>query len=199
MLIGSKDSLSYLEPLKWWLKPFKWVRASQSATYKDQYQYCGVRYFDFRVSVNSVNGHIVPKSGMFEYSYFSLYEIFGYLNKQEDVTVKMTFDETHGESLTHKGEANEGRFANYCRNIELIYTSIHFCGGRRSFDDKPLYEFDWEKENGVPTVYNDKPLPWYSKVISHIIPNILIRRNRRLMKAHDEAKGFLMLSFVNLK
>lgn len=93
MLIGSNNSLTYLRPSSWWSRLFRWFSRCQSATYKEQYEYCGVRLFDLRLYADE-HCHIIAKNGNTRYSIFSLYEILSYFDKKGDVIIRISFDVT---------------------------------------------------------------------------------------------------------
>lgn len=50
-MIASHNSFTFLEPTKWWLKPFAFLWKCQDKTLEQQYK-AGVRYFDVRVFLN---------------------------------------------------------------------------------------------------------------------------------------------------
>lgn len=70
MRLGTHNSLSYLKPAQWWLRPFSWMGRCQRLTYQQQY-HMGVRYFDIRVRFiknrhifDAVSGHGLLTYGM---------------------------------------------------------------------------------------------------------------------------------------
>ena len=197
MLIGSNNSLTYLEPSSWWFKIFKWFNRCQSLPCDIQYTFWGVRMFDFRIYADKKN-HIVVKNGKCVYPIFSFYKILDYFDKREDVIVLMTLDsslEEHYEKIDTP--SIEAKFKNTCKNIEFIYKHIGFCGGYRKFDKKVLYNFDWEMKNGMPKVIS--PSQWSSayRFITKWCPFLIGRFNNMYIDRYKGNEGYLMLNYVN--
>ena len=193
MLIGSNNSLTYLRPSSWWSRVFKWFSRCQSATYREQYEYCGVRLFDLRLYADE-HCHIIARNGNRKYSIFSLYEILGYFDKKGDVTVRITFESSLSD-LINDGEYNRiiNKFVQMCNIIETIYPNIKYFGGHRSCDDKELYSFNYEKSNGTPKIRDKANNSWlYSK-----LPILSSIRNRYNIKKYEKEDGFLLLNFVD--
>ena len=79
MLIGSNNSLTYLEPSSWWFKIFKWFYRHQELPCDVQYTIWGVRMFDFRLYADKHN-HIAAKNGKCIYLLSTLYETLDYFD-----------------------------------------------------------------------------------------------------------------------
>lgn len=196
MILGSNNSLTYLEPLQWWLKIFKVFGKCQSLNYEDQYKYGGVRLFDIKVSVNDLSNHIIIKNGIYQYIPFSLYEILSFFNRQGDVVVMINLDETFEEYMSNRHEDIERKFKEYCKVIESIYENIMFCGGRRLFDGYTLYKFTWENKNDMPRlIYHEEQSRIY-KFLSNRLPILSSIFNRKLIKKYENEHGYLMLNFI---
>lgn len=48
MILGTHNSITYMKPRRWWIRPFAWMAKCQTMTLKQQWD-AGVRCFDFRV------------------------------------------------------------------------------------------------------------------------------------------------------
>lgn len=193
MLIGSNNSLTYLRPSSWWSRFFRWFGRCQSTTYKEQYEYCGVRLFDLRLYADE-HCHIIAKNGNTRYSIFSLYEILSYFDKKGDVTIRISFDATVSDTVNNS-EYNriEEKFVNTCKIIETIYPNINYFGGYRICDSKLLYKFWYERHNGIPNIIDKANCSWlYRK-----LPILSCLRNRYNIKKYEKEDGFLLLNFVD--
>lgn len=193
MLIGSNNSLTYLRPSSWWSRVFKWFGECQSSTYIQQYEYCGVRLFDLRLYADE-HCHIIVRNRNFRYSIFSLYEILSYFNKKGDVTVRISFEATLFDLINDSEYSRiEEKFVQICKIIESIYPNINYFGGYRSYDNKVLYKFRHEAENGAPNIIDITVNSWlYRK-----LPILSSIRNRYYIKKHEKEDGFLLLNFVD--
>lgn len=197
MLIGSNNSLTYLEPSSWWFKIFKWFYRHQELPCDVQYTLWGVRMFDFRICADDKN-HIVAKNGNCIYPLFLFYKTLDYFNKKEDVVVLITLELSLDEYAERNDTSSiEAKFKNTCKNIEFIYKHIGFCGGYRKSDKKVLFKFDWERDNGMPaTVY---PSEWSSlyRFVRKWCPFLIKKLNNIYINRYSGNKGFLMLDYVN--
>lgn len=181
MLIGSNNTLTYLRPSSWWSKILRFGK-TQEIPYDIQYQFYGVRLFDFRLQVDK-NGHVNHIG--------ELYEMLDFFDKREDVWVRVTLDAPKTDATA------ERRFKDACRIIETIYKNVSLYGGYRQCDKAVLYEFDWEKKNTPLVVVN--PLEWSRlyRFISEWLPCLIKRLNRSYMEEYRNRFCFLMLDYVN--
>lgn len=139
---------------------------------------------------------MVIKNGSVYYNTFSLFNVFDYFNKMEDVTVKITLDISLDERLGDAYNSIQKKFIEYCNMIETVYPSIKFIGGRRRYDGKRLYLFKYEKENGTPFIVEGfDEFSW----IDRLFPFISARKNKKLIEKYKDEHGFLMLNFVDKK
>lgn len=196
MIIGSTNSLTYNRPSSWWHNMLWWRTRHQEVDYELQYKLFGVRLFEFKLHVNS-NNRLVVRSENTIYTVFSFYEVLDFFNKMGDVTLLITLDETCDDYVLDYKHVIENKFKEFCHIIETIYKNIMLCGGYREFDKKHLYQFDWERDNGMPKIM--APDEW-SKVYRFVqkwCPFLLKKLNRYYIKKYEYFKGFLMLSYVN--
>lgn len=66
MIIGTHNSMSYLRPAKWWMRPLKIWAQCQSIDFRAQLYY-GVRYFDLRIRFKPDTGMPYFCHGLMEY------------------------------------------------------------------------------------------------------------------------------------
>lgn len=195
MQIGSNNSLTYLRPSSWWSKIFRYFGKCQSATYQEQYEYCGVRLFDLRLYADK-HCHIIAKYGSHKYSIFSLYEILNYLDKKGDVTIRITF-EAYVDDILGDVEYRriEEKFIQICNVIETIYPNIKYFGGYRAYDKKKLYVFNYEKENGIPSIIDIANENWLYRAF----PILSSITNRKNIVKYENEDAFLLLNYVDIR
>ena len=138
--------------------------------------------------------HIIARNGNFRYSIFSLNEILSYFNKKGDVTVRISFEATLSDLINDSEYSRiEEKFIKICKIIETIYPNINYFGGYRRCDNKVLYKFRHEAENGAPNIIDITVNSWlYRK-----LPILSSIRNRYYIKKYEKEDGFLLLNFVD--
>ena len=192
LLIGSNNTLTYLEPSSWWLKLFRWVGRQQERSYDVQYTFNGVRMYDLRIGVDN-NNRLIAKNGNYCYPLNSFYEMLDYFDKREDVTVLITLD----MPLSSCTQSIEAKFKNTCKIVETIYKHIGFCGGYRRCDKNLMYQFDWEKEHGIPTMICPDEWSRAYRFVSRWLPFWVKKFNKMFIDRYNGNDGHLMLNYVN--
>ena len=130
MIIGSHNTMSYMKPKHWWMKPFLFMAKCQDKTIEKQYEY-GARLFDLRL-VFDKNGNVGFAHGLFSFQ-GNLDEVLSYLNsKMERVYVR----------ILNERDKNYDLFKKKCMQIKLKYPHIMFIGGINKKDWKQLYDFE---------------------------------------------------------
>jgi hypothetical protein len=191
LILGSNNSLTYLEPSPWWFKIFKNIKKCQEVPYDEQYTFWGVRFFDFRLGVDKHN-HIIAKNGIHEYPIFSFYEMLDYFDKRGDVILRVSFEETR-----HANESKERKFKEICKIIEFIYEDIHLVGGYRKFDNKKIYQFDWERKNKIADIINPSEWSPVYRFITKWFPSLIGALNTKYLKMFKDKKAILVLNYIN--
>lgn len=191
MLIGSNNTLTYLEPCNCWLKVFKFLGRKQSRDYRDQYIYGGCRYFDLKLAVTKSN-RMTVRNRCFIYNVFSIYEVMDYLNKMGDTIVHISLEITASEWIEDTANAKETKFKEYCKILETIYENIRFCGGNRTFDGENLYQF----KNSSPSVFvAEKESIWY-KLVSMVSPKFTRWLNGKYKKKYSSLHDIMLLNHI---
>ncbi len=123
--IGSHNSLSYMRPRQWWLRPLAWTARCQSMDLIQQWN-AGVRFFDIRAKYRDgcwISGH-----GMMDYNVEITYAI-GWLewtaNDQDEKCVVRVMLEDSG------GVHSDTAFANLVYEWQCMFPHITFVGGYR--------------------------------------------------------------------
>ena len=76
MKLASHNTLSYLSPRKFYLKPFKFIARCQSKTIEEQYSNYDIRFFDFisiNVAATTINSDVISRSITFLVLRYSKY------------------------------------------------------------------------------------------------------------------------------
>lgn len=140
MKLGTHNSMSYLEPKKWYMKPFRFIAKCQNKSIEEQFE-MGARMFDIRISYD--------KFGVPEFRHGSMAfkgdveEVFKYLNSRKTKVYVRLLLETPGKYPT----LNEISFVKDCRIWEEEYKKIVFFCGRRKSDWEVLYNFKYKEPN----------------------------------------------------
>jgi hypothetical protein len=123
-----------------------------------------------------------------------LYEILSYFDKKGDVTIRISFESSFSEIINDSEYSRiEEKFINTCKIIETIYPNIKYFGGYRTCDGKLLYNFWYERHNGIPNIIDKANCSWlYRK-----LPILSCLRNRYNIKKYEKEDGFLLLNFVD--
>lgn len=153
LIIGSNNSMTYLQPSNRYGKLFRFKNKYQRKTIKEQYFEYNVRAFDIKISINN-RGKSYFKNNKAKYENYSVFEHLSFLNDRKDCIVKMTLDETEYDYKKGNIEFIEDKFKYICHIFEMCYPNISFIGGTRAFDGKVIYEF----ENNEYTNYINKEL-----------------------------------------
>jgi len=198
MILGSNNSLTYLEPSNWWFEIGQYFAKRQEKSVEVQYTYYGVRYFDFRLYVDEFN-QIIAKHNYTKYSLFSFYEVLDFFNKKGDAIVEITLDVTIEERISDNYQRVEKKFIEVCNTINHIYEDICFVGGTRDIDDKRLYYFDWEKNNKIPEIVNPAKWSEFYRFISKYFPMFIYRLNKKYIDEYKDKNVILVLNYVNRK
>jgi hypothetical protein len=196
MLIGSNNTLTYLDPSNEWVKILENLGKCQSVVYDAQYTLYGARLFDFRLYADKY-GHIIIKNGIYEYPLFYFYETLDYLNKMGDAIVYVTLDSYKTYETEKEKENIKKRFYECCRNIESIYEDAMFCGGYARSDGEKIYSFEWEKQHGRPTLI--EPMEWSRlyRFVSKWCPMLIKKLNKKYIEQFKDKNGYLMLNYIN--
>ena len=182
---GSHNSLTYLPPKHWYLKPFNFMAKCQSVNYEKQYQ-LGSRIFDIRIRYDN-NLNIVFAHGSMEYKSFTekdLYDMLTYLNSKsttdDRIWVRFLLERNSELKDKNKQTLEQDKFCKLCQIVKMLNQNILFFGGRRKYDWALLYDFQCGEPNMIDlysSTTGTKIDDLYKEVL--ILKNkIVILRNR---------------------
>lgn len=186
--------MTYLSPSTWWAKVFRFIGKCQSADYKEQYKFHGVRFFDLKLSI-AAKDEVIIKNGNIEYKGFEINKVLNFFNEMSDVMVRITLEVSFDERLKPNYEHIEKKFKETCKMVEAIYPDVKFIGGYRSYDKKVLYEFEYELEQGTPIIIDMCSRSWIDRTFPFLTKN----KNKAALDFYKNSRGILLLNFVEEK
>lgn len=189
-LIGSHNSMSYLEPIGKFGKMTKLLYRCQRKTIREQYLKYGVRVFDFRLFFNDA-GRCYFKHGPVWFESFSLFEHLGFLDNQGDCMVRIVLEETLSDKNRHNISYIEERFKTICKIIETIYTHVKFFGGFRLYDSEVLYKFNHKS----PIIY-EATSPW---PLIKLVPLWNAKEENHKALSEKTVADCILMDFVDIK
>lgn len=200
--IGSHNSLSYLPPKRWWMRPFAWMARCQRADYIKQHHDYGVKLFDLRVWFDK-KGNIQVRHGRMQYDIDSSHiDLFlSHLNAWGDCSLRVILEEDwHAYHLPYSGMA-EMWFRKFCDNITSRYENITFFGGNRKCDWRVLYEFDNDvilddKYSSTTSLFKSKK-GWLAK-IDDLFPWLYARLHNK-ENFENGTDEWLFIDFVDIR
>lgn len=203
MNIGSHNSLSYMKPMKWWMRPFHFMARCQDVDYIKQYN-LGVRVFDLRVSFGK-DGYIQIRHGAMEFDVSGQYlnDFFAFLNDKGNCYVRVILEFNKEPKDI---EYQEFRFKYICKKFEYFYPGIKFFGGNRKYDWKVIYEFN---NKDIPTLVDRyssttslfKSDSKFLRIIDDLYPKLYAKlRNKKNFKEFDkDSNDYLFVDFVEIR
>lgn len=166
-MLGSHNSATYLNPRKWWMKPFSWMAKCQNNTILNQIQ-LGATVFDFRIRLK---GYINPDNlinnvrivhGLVEYgnnyTFKSILDTLNSCNQNKSLYAIIVYDKQYG------GAKYYDFYEKLIKELVRIYSNIDF----QFVDDKSTWniikDFDkktWSEEKVLYWKFSKKtPIPW---------------------------------------
>lgn len=135
-MVASHNSWSFSEPVKWWMKLFRFVGRCQTKTIQEQYDE-GVRMFDLRINDDNVH------HGLIQYKTQYLKDL-EWLNRKNAIAVRVLYE------TNDINKDGENKFIQSCKKLEETYSNILFFGGQRKCDWKKIYTF---KNLEIPIIH----------------------------------------------
>ena len=126
MILGSHNTMSYLRPSQFWLRPFRFMAQCQSKHITSQFGE-GARMFDLRVVFKKDVPYFAH--GLITYEGESVDTVLETLNRWSRAEHELT-----GKRLVVRVILERGKdyvtFTDFCNRIDRTYTEIQFCGFR---------------------------------------------------------------------
>jgi hypothetical protein len=195
MLIGSSNSLTYIKPMNMWCEFFHRLLRYQEEDCINQYKYCGIRFFDFKLSVGK-HGEINAKSGSVVYPVYNMYEILSFFDSCGDVTIRITLEKTFSEHMGIYHASIDDKFKSFCNSLEVIYEHIKFCGGYRRVDGVRLFTFASEDKDNPLYIIDVNEHSWWYRTATRLFPFMRKRLNQKYIEKFERHSGYLLLNYV---
>lgn len=187
-IIGTHNTMSYLTPKHWWLKPFNWLfaKCQNDPFSKSLIKYsivCDiVKCVDLRIYWNekSESWHIAH--GLIDYGAIRLIDLIEEMIENDIKYIRIILERDGGENL----------FFKTCKNLEMIYgNDVTFLGGNRKSDWKQIYEFTniLPIHQWVGSMAEDAR--WYEKFIPRLYAKRMNKQNMRKLK-----EGINLFDFI---
>lgn len=189
-MIGSHNSMSYLKPRRWYLRPFGFMARCQSKSLKEQYEKYGVRLFDIRISFDK-DGTPYFAHGVMQYE-GDVFEYLEFLNGKNDTEARILLEEGWDDGNNFQ----EAHFKSFCEKIKKKYKNIAFFGGIRKRDWTVIHDFKYKGpkfkdlySSMQPPKYDDLFPYWYAKN----------NNKKNIEKFGDIDDYYLLMDFVHIR
>lgn len=191
--IGSHDTMTYLKPKHWWLRPFKFVAQCQRKTIEEQYEKYGIRLFDIRVKYNQ-------KCNIWEFAHGAMVftgktpdKLFTYLNsRDEQCLVRLVLE----YNMPVKNiEEISNLFAKQAEEWTKEYSNIYFWGFNRKYDWKRLYEYEGMEEISIYQAISS--MTW--KIWDDWFPWLYASSHNKDNIEQGTTADYLLMDFVDIR
>lgn len=211
MLLGSHNSLSYLPPKHWYMKPFHFMAKCQSVDYKRQYEEFGIRLFDIRLWFNE-NGKLEVKHGLmsFDIDFKGVSKFLTFLNNKGDCYLRVILEEDNISKKYRYSKNAEIKFLLFCEKLEEAYHHIKIFGGNRKYDWAIIHHFK-APEPPLVDMYSSMTRiigkrddsNWWNKLLNVIddwCPWLYAKKwNKKNFNEFKDYDKFLFFDFVNFR
>lgn len=205
MTLGSHNSMSYLAPARWWMRPFRVFARCQKKSIREQID-CGVRCFDLRVSFDS-SGRPRFSHGLVD---FELPADFASGTSLPDPSQRplhsvlelleayaMGGDTFYIRLILEKEQrpGDIGRFYRLCRYVEQDYPHLTFIGGVTKKGWELIYDFHdpvSETEIAQPIGSMAPDARWYER----FIPILYVQRHKYRIPSQPSTTKIILCDFV---
>lgn len=204
-IVGTHNSMSYLKPKYWFLKPFNFIAKCQSLSIEEQSNICNIIdvrvYWDVKTNKwEFAHGSMSFKSDMDVYDVCDIF-LKGCRERNEWPHIRIILEKV----INKKNEEQEfKRFSSLCNWLETIYgTQITFMGGNYKKTWKKLYQFKGYN------VFNDAAIHqfvgsmaedarWYEKIIPWLYAKRMNKKNQIFLR-HTEENNAYIFDFIQIK
>lgn len=192
-ILASHNTMSYLTPLKWYMRPIVFTAQCQSKTIQEQYEKYGVRLFDLRFRFNK-KGQVHFAHGVMEYK-GDIEGTLKYLNNIGDIPVRVMLENKPGDK--------DKEFKAWCEYLENTYSNIKFFCGRNKWNWEQLYKFK-NPEPSMTDKYsscntNEPGKPQTGTIVDDLCPIWYAKKNNKKNRALGTEKDYLMIDFVEIE
>lgn len=177
IFIGTHNSMSYLKPSKWYMRPFAFIAKCQEEDIFMQL----LRYdiVDLRISLDR-DGCWRFRHGLIEYVKEDLFKILSLINAAyPGKVVRLMLEYTTKRNREYSIE----RFKRLCAIIEQDYPEIVFIGGK----DKETYKTIYTFKHGIDIILNQfvssvrADAKWYERLFPKLYAKRMNRYNYEII------------------
>lgn len=188
-ILGTHNTMSYLSPKHWWLKPLNWLFAQcQNDPFSNLRKYSILRDIvkcvDLRIYWNEKSESWHAAHGLIDYGEIRLTHLIEEMIKNDIKYIRIILERDGGEYL----------FFETCKKIERMYGGeVTFLGGNRKSDWKQIYDFEFAYtlpiHQWVGSMAEDAR--WYEKFIPRLYAKRMNEQNMRNLK-----EGINLFDFI---
>lgn len=194
--LATHNSMSYLKPYWWVLRPFAWMAHCQSRTITQQLQ-DGITVFDFRIKSDK-KGEMYFQHGLCRYSFSGCYknmyivlraiDFYAYKHKT-DIYIRLTL-----EILTDDKRQID-LFKKLCEDYKNDFDNITFYGGNAKYNWTTGEKiFDFGNDSKIDPYITERFRSRYHKTI---FPWFWAKKDNKKYKQQEGIKEYLMLDFYH--
>ena len=187
-VLGSHNTMSYLKPKLWFLKPFAWMAQCQNKDIKYQYG-LGIRYFDIRVRFDEF-GNPEFAHGLISYKGDVISTLKELNSFGEEIKIRLIL-ELSKETFDTPRQVALFRF-NCCRWVKR-FKNLKFHCGIKKYDWEVVYKF----KNPEPEI-DQKVSSMVGSKLDDIFPFIYaLTHNEKNIDAGTD-KEYLLLDYIQI-
>lgn len=206
MKLATHNTMSYLPPKQWFLRPLSFLGRCQGIDYQKQYEK-GSRAFDLRLYFDK-DDNPEFKHGIFKYSAEDLYDVLRFADSHQMAVrvlleIRGKFDRNNEE---HRSQAIS--FYLLCLRFQCTYHNVRLFGGRTTGDGTLIYPFGYSNEPNLIHKYSSttsffKSDNRFLRIIDDWCPWLYARlHNRKNIKEYlegNDTPGYLYIDFINIQ
>lgn len=182
MMIGTHNTMSYLPPKRWWMRPLRVFARCQKRPIAEQIA-ADAQVFDLRVY--NEGGHWCFAHGLVKFKGATLYTTLDVI--PDGSVVRIILERCHGDDAI--------KFRDLCVWLDSHFDNLTFIGGRRKRDWALLYDFKGNRDYPEYLIHQHvgsmaSDARWYER----IVPVLYARRRR--VDIYDFAEGVHLYDFV---
>lgn len=190
--IGSHDTMTYLTPQCWLLRPFKFMAKCQRVSIEEQYEKYGVKLFDIRVKWNTKTQNWDFAHGAMRFKGKTPDEVFEYLNALNDnIHVRLILEYNKPPK---DAETISNMFSTQASKWIEEYKNITFGGFNRKYDWKQLLnakDFTVNMEQATASTTGKIWDDWFPWLYAYLYNKDIIRIG--------SDKEWLLIDFVDIR
>lgn len=190
--IGSHDTMTYLKPKKWWMRPFHFVAKCQNKSIEEQYNEFGIRLFDIRVRYNEKENIWEFAHGCMTFKGKTPKEIFDWLNsKEEKIYIRLILE--YNRKVKNIDKISD-LFVEQAKLWIDEYKNLAFFEMTRKYDWKRLYNYN---EMPYPSMYQaTSSTTW--KIWDDWFPWFYAHRYNKDNYKQGTSSEYLLMDFIGM-